>query len=268
MKSLSVPTFTMLDDREIYKQLLKLPAIPETLLILGSGWNHVLTDAIIREEVPYSSLFGVPAGVPGHEGRLVVGLLNNTPAAFMSGRIHMYEGHGAYESTAPIRAFARAGVKKLILTAACGALNETYRVGDTVILNDMITLLLSPDSPLVGPEFIDTSCVFDPVLRKKALDAAKKHHIPYREGSYIYYHGPNFETPGDKRAMRILGADVCGMSTVPETLAARALGMRVLGLSFVTNLAFVKHDHREVLREAEKGRERMSALLQDIVTLP
>jgi purine-nucleoside phosphorylase len=243
-----------------------VPSFPEALVVLGSGWNRVLEGIKCETEIGYGELFGVQATVPGHEGRLIVATVAGKRTAFMSGRFHLYEGYSAFEATAPFRLFAQAGMKTLILTAASGGLNETYRVGDVVILNDMITLLLAIDNPLVGPRFIDTSRVFDEPLRKACVDICRKNNIPFREGSYIYYHGPNFETPSDKRAMKTLGADVCGMSTVPETLVARSLGVRVLALAFVTNLAFVKHDHEEVLREAQKGGERMGLLLRGIIS--
>lgn len=243
-----------------------ISVFPETLVVLGSGWNRVLEGVRHEAEVGYEELFGVKASVPGHEGALIVATVGGKRTAFMSGRFHLYEGYRAYEATAPYRLFARAGMKTLVLTAASGALNEAYRVGDVVILNDMITLLLALDNPLIGPQFVDTSCVFDSALRKACVDICRKRAIPFREGSYIYYHGPNFETPADKRAMKTLGADVCGMSTVPETLVARSLGIRVLALAFVTNLAFVKHDHTEVLREAQKGSERMQLLLRELIS--
>lgn len=240
-------------------------SFPSSLVVLGSGWSKILNDVAVEQEIGYDMLFGVKTTVPGHSGKLIIGSLNGTRAAFMSGRFHMYEGYSAWEATSPIRLFAQKGLERLVLTAACGALNKNYKIGDVVILNDMITLLLSLDSPLKGPQFIDTSNVFDNPLRQKAVEVCKENNIPYQEGSYIYYHGPNFETPSDKRAMQILGADVCGMSTVPETLVARSLNIRVLGLAFVTNLAFVKHDHNKVLKEAEKGSERMRRLLGAII---
>lgn len=238
---------------------------PETLVVLGSGWNRVLEGVACEKEIGYEELFGVRATVPGHEGKLIIASPGGKRTAFMSGRFHMYEGYSAHEATAPVRLFAGVGAKNLILTAASGALNESYRVGDVVILNDMITLLLALDNPLKGPAFIDTSSVFDPEWREKAASICRKNNIGFQEGSYVYYHGPNFETPADKRAMKIMGADVCGMSTVPETLVARSLNMKVLGLAFVTNLAFVKHDHKEVLQEAEKGSRRMALLLEELI---
>lgn len=252
-------------DRSFSTLTKTIRVFPETLIVLGSGWNHILENVNEELRIDYKALFGVGASVPGHTGALIIGELNKKRVAFMSGRFHMYEGYSAFGATAPIRLFAKAGVKNIVLTAACGALNEKYCVGDVVILNDIITLFLALDSPLIGPKFIDVSCVFDKKLRERAVGIAKRENISFQEGSYVYYHGPNYETPADKRALKILGADVCGMSTVPETLVARSLDIKVLGLAFVTNLAFVKHDHKEVLSEAEKGSKKMTLLLSKLV---
>lgn len=248
-------------------QILKkhIAVFPSTLVVLGSGWNKVLEDTAIESVITYEELFGVKTTVPGHTGKLIIGKINNTQVAFMSGRIHMYEGFSGEEATLPIRIFAKAGVQKLILTAACGALNPKYKVGDFVILSDMLTLFLALDNPLRGPQFIDVSEVFDIEMRKKARKICVENDISFHEGIYAYYHGPNYETPADKMALRILGADVCGMSTVPETLTARSFDIKVLGLSFVTNLAFVKHDHKEVVAEANKAGEKMKKILQNVI---
>lgn len=237
---------------------------PSTLVVLGSGWNKILDNIKIESEIKYEELFGVKTSVPGHTGKLIIGKIKNKRIAFMSGRIHMYEGYSGEEATLPIRVFAKAGIKQLVLTAACGALNPKYKVGDFVILSDMLTLFLAIDSPLRGPQFIDVSEVFDINMRNQAKKICINNAIPFHEGVYAYYHGPNFETPTDKMALRILGADVCGMSTVPETLTARSFNISVLGLSFVTNLAFVKHDHKEVLAEANKASGKMSTLLSKL----
>jgi len=242
-----------------------ISVFPQTLFVLGSGWNKILSEVVVEKEIGYKELFGVSSTVPGHEGKLIIGTLNNIRTAFMSGRFHMYEGYSSQEVANPIRLFTKAGTTNLVLTSACGALNEKYRVGDIVILNDIITLFLSLKNPLVGPQFIDSSCVFNKELREKAVTISKENNISYREGSYVFYHGPNYETPSDKRALKILGADVCGMSMVPEVLVARSLDIKILGLAFVTNLAFVKHDHKKVLEEAEKGSKKMGALLKAIL---
>jgi purine-nucleoside phosphorylase len=238
---------------------------PDTVLVLGSGWNKILDDIKIQVRIPYEELFGVKTSVPSHTGELIIGTINKKRIACMSGRFHMYEGYSGFEATMPIRLFAKLGIKKLILTAACGALNEKFKVGDFIVLSDIITLFLALDNPIKGANFVDVSEVFDAQLRKNALQVCSQEHIPFHEGVYVYYHGPNYETPADKMALRILGADVCGMSTVPETLVARSFGMQVLGLAFVTNLAFVKHDHKEVVEQANKASEQMKILLSSLI---
>jgi len=255
--------FTHKKSLSILKKNVKV--FPETVLVLGSGWNKILDGMKIEISIPYSTLFGVTATVPGHEGRLIIGTIGSKRVTCLSGRVHMYEGYNAHDATMPYRVLTDVGMKTLVLTAACGGLNEKYKVGDFVILSDMITLFLALDNPLKGPQFIDVSEVFDAELRTKARQICVENSIPFHEGVYVYYHGPNYETPADKMALRFLGADVVGMSTVPETLAARALGVRVLGLAFVTNLAFVKHDHKEVVAEANKAGKEMSALITSIL---
>jgi len=243
----------------------RVPKMPSTLMVLGSGWSKVIEELEVTTEIEYEELFGVKATVPGHAGKLVIAKYQGREVAIMAGRFHMYEGFTAREATLPIRVFAEAGVTDLILTAACGGLNEKYKVGDFVILSDLITLFLALDNPLVGPQFQDLSEVFDPAWRTQARAVAVANDIPVHEGTYCYYHGPNYETPADKMALRFLGADVVGMSTVPESLVARWHGMKILGLAFVTNLAFVKHNHQEVVAEAEKASQQMTKLLLGVL---
>jgi len=242
----------------------ELQTFPETLVILGSGWNKVLEQAEIMKEVPYKDFLGVGSSVPGHEGKLVIAKIGEKKIGFMQGRLHTYEGYTSNEVTLPIQLFAELGLKKMIVTAAAGGLNEKYQVGDFVILNDMITSFCH--SPLSGAQFQDLSQAFDPEMRKKAVDICSKLNIPFHEGVYCYTKGPHFETPADKRLFAKLGADVIGMSTVPETIMARFLGIEVLGLAFVTNLAFVKHDHKDVLAAADRGSKQMVELLSMLIS--
>ena len=235
-------------------------SFPEDVAILGSGWNSVLKDQPVEWEMGYEELFGVKPSVPGHEGKLVITQIGGKRVAVMAGRWHRYEGFSSSEVTLPIRVFAQAGAKRLLITAAAGGLNPKYQVGDVVITNDLLTLFL-PDSPLVGPQFLDMSEVFSPQLRQVLRQAATESEITFQEGVYCYGHGPHFETPADKMALHMLGADVVGMSTIPETMMARQLGLEVASLALVTNLAFVKHDHREVLAAAEAASAKLSALL-------
>lgn len=237
---------------------------PDTAMILGSGWNSVMSQVEVEQELSYDQLLGVQASVPGHLGALVIGRLEGRRVACMVGRLHTYEGYTSEEVTRPIQAFAQRGLRTLIVTAAAGGLAPEYQVGDFVILSNMITAFCQ--SPLTGPRFIDLSAPFDPQLKEQTYKFAR--HFKYRahQGTYCYVRGPHFETPADKRLYRQLGADVVGMSIVPETIMARSLSIKVLGVAFVTNLAFVVHDHQDVLAAAKDGSQRMTTLLRAVVS--
>lgn len=238
--------------------------LPDTVLVLGSGWSSIVSQIEAEQELPYEQLFGVEAGVPGHLGKLVIGRLENRRVACMVGRLHTYEGYTSEEVTRPLQAFAQRGLQNVVLTAAVGGLAPEYQVGDFVVLNSMITAFCQ--SPLTGPQFIDLSTSFDPQLTAQALKLARHFKYTAHQGTYCYVRGPHFETPADKRVYRQLGADVVGMSVVPETIMARSLGIKVLGIAFVTNLAFVVHDHQDVLAAAKDGGQRMSTLLRQVVS--
>jgi purine-nucleoside phosphorylase len=239
-----------------------LAEFPERLIVLGSGWSAILAECKVEVELGYDQLFGVAAGVPGHQGKLVIGKVGKQRLALMAGRFHTYEGYTTEEVTRPIQAFAQVGLKEVVITAAAGALNEKYHVGDFIFLSDMITAFCS--SPLKGAQFQDLSEVFDLQWRHKAVSICATQEIPVHEGVYVYTKGPHFETPADKMFFHHLGADVVGMSTVPETIMARWLKLKVLGLAYVTNLAFVTHDHKDVLAAAEQGSDRMVTLLKNL----
>ncbi len=231
-------------------------------LILGSGWDKVLAKVKIIKSWDYTDIFSVKSTVPGHQGKLIYGILAKKPIIILSGRFHIYEGHSAEKAVEPIQLLKKLGVINLITTAACGGLNPKYQVGDFVILNDLLTLF-SP-TPLVGAKFQDMSQVYDRSLQQIAEAAMAGLKLNFHKGVYVYYHGPQYETPADKMALRHLGADIVGMSTVPETTMAKYLGLKVLGLALVTNLAFVKHNHLEVLAQSEKAGAKMSQLLYQI----
>lgn len=234
-----------------------------TAMILGTGWNEIVNRVEISGRRPYRRLFKLKSTVPGHQGELIEARLNGRELLILNGRFHLYEGYSPEQVTRPLAWLKNRGVTDLIITNAVGGLNPKYRVGDFVILSDMITLWAP--TPLIGPKFQDLSAAFDPRLRQLADSQAKKLNLRRHQGVYCYCHGPQFETPADKRAMIALGADVVGMSNVPETIMANYLGIRVLGLALVTNLAFVKHSHREVLAQAEKGKANMVKLLTQII---
>jgi purine-nucleoside phosphorylase len=239
-----------------------LPNFPNRVIILGSGWNAILDEVKVEVEIGYDELFGAGSGVLGHQGKLIIGRVGKQRLALMAGRFHTYEGYTTEEVTRPVQAFAQLGLKEVVITAAAGALNEKYRVGDFIVLSDILTGFCQ--SPLKGAQFQDLSQVFDPDWRQVALQAAYEQKIPVHEGIYIYARGPHFETPADKMFYHHLGADLIGMSTVPETIMARWLKLKVLGLAYVTNLAFVMHDHKDVLAAAEQGSMRMVKLLKGV----
>jgi purine-nucleoside phosphorylase len=248
-------------NKKILKTIKNHP--PKIALILGSGWNKFIEKVKIISSWNYQDLFQVKSTVPGHTGNLIYGLLAQKPILILNGRYHIYEGHSAQKSTEPICFLKNIGVETLITTAACGALNPKYKVGDFVILKDMLTLFCQ--SPLNGPDFQDLSQAYDKKLQRLAINCAKLLKLPFQNGIYVYTRGPHFETPADKKALWKLGADVVGMSTVPEVIQARALNIKVLSLAFVTNLAFVKHDHQDVLAQADKSSKHMSQLLDKIL---
>lgn len=256
----------MLTEIEAHKVIKQYVAsMPDTLVMLGTGWNKVLDGVKPELEIGYKELFGVEASVPGHEGKLVIASVGGKRTAFMVGRLHMYEGYTGEQTTLPIRVLGEAGIKQLVVTAAVGGLNERYQVGDFCLTSDLLTLFLALDNPLVGPKFLDMSQVFDPELRAIARQALTQQQVSFHEGVYAYYHGPNFETPADKMALHHLGADVCGMSTAPETIMAKWLGLKVVSLAFVTNLAFVKHAHEDVLAAATAAESKMSGVIEQML---
>jgi purine-nucleoside phosphorylase len=230
-------------------------------LILGSGWGKIVSTLADKKEVTFERVFKQKTTVPGHQGKVVTGKIHNNKVIILS---HTYEGHTPTDAAKTVRFLHKEGVKKVIITSASGGLNPKYRVGDLVILKDLITLF--SQSPLQGPNFQDLSRPFSEALQGLAVDSAKKNKIRFQKGVYAYVRGPHFETFSDKKALRILGADVVGMSTVPEVILANNLGMEVLGLSLVTNLAFVKHNHKEVLAAAQSQEEKLYKFINTLIS--
>jgi len=249
--------------RQIIQNLQPCNNQSHTVMILGSGWNEVINDMEIEQRFGFGEIFGADAGVIGHKGELILGRLSDQLVWIMAGRFHTYEGYSSEEVTRPIQAFAKLGVTQVIPTSASGGLNGEYQVGDIVVLSDIMTLFCQ--SPILGANFVDLSKPFDLDLRQKAIKVCQQNEIEFREGVYAYMRGPHYESFADKRALAELGADCVGMSTVPETIMANSLGLKVLGLSCVTNLAFVKHDHKEVIANAKAQSEQMKMLLSGII---
>ncbi len=239
---------------------MKLNNLPETLVILGSGWGKAIEGVEVVQELGYEQWLGVKSSVKGHAGKLVVG----KSCAYMMGRLHLNEGFSVDQVVEPLKRLAKGGVKRVVVTSAAGALNEKYKVGDVVVLSDLLTLFL-PESPLKAGQFQDMSKVFDKKWQVEAGRVLKKEGLSFHEGIYAFARGPHFETFADKRALKRLGADVVGMSTVPEVIAAKSLGMKVLGLSLVTNLAFVSHSHEDVLKAAERASLGLARVLKNLI---
>ncbi len=252
----------------------RIPFVPEATLVLGSGLERVVDAVADAVSVPFEELPGFPpAGVEGHAGRFVGGTLAARRVLVQAGRYHVYEGHPAEVLAAPIRLSAALGVETLLLTNAAGGVDPSLEPGDLVLVSDHLNLM--GRSPLIGPaasgelRFPDMSRAYDPDLRRLALDVSGRLGIPLRHGVYAAVTGPAFETAAEVRMLRTLGADVVGMSTVPEVLVARALGLRCLAISMVTNkgtgLAPEPPSHAEVLAVGREASVRVGAILEGIL---
>lgn len=235
-----------------------------TGIVLGSGLGP-LAEAIEIERVVGFEEAALPASsVPGHAGRFVVGRLGIEPVVIQQGRVHLYEGHDARAVTAGIRWMATQGVARVILTNAAGTLNLAHPPGAWMMLTDHLNL--TGTSPLIGPDFIDLSTAYDPEWRAMFQSAASELGMPLHEGVYAGLRGPQYETPAEIRMLRTLGADAVGMSTVLETIQARALGLRVAAFSCLTNWAAGMNaaplDHSEVLATGKLAADAMIGLLK------
>lgn len=254
-----------------------VPNHPTVGMILGSGLGDYadLLESPLR--IPYSDIPGFPLPtVPGHSGALVFGRRNGVDVVIMQGRIHYYEGVSQRQLTLPVRVMHALGVKTLILTNACGGVNLNFTPGDLMLISDHINL--SGSNPLIGPNvdscgtrFPDCSDIYTKALRSRIRAAAEQAGIRLQEGVYGMYSGPNYETPAEIRMYRILGADVVGMSTVPEALVAAHCGMNVVGISCITNMAAgvlpQKLSHQEVMETAAIVHDTFQKLLDVIITV-
>lgn len=244
-------------------------------IVLGSGLGD-LADSLEKSViVDYHDIPHFPVStVPGHKGRLVCGYLEGRRILCMQGRFHFYEGWSMQECVYPIQTFRVMGIEKLFLTNAAGCVNKDWNAGDLMLIDDHIKL--DADSPLrgqnpdeLGPRFFDMTEAWNPEAKKVAIAAAREAGITLRKGVYMYFGGPQFETPAEVRMARILGADAAGMSTVPEAIAASQMGMKTLGISCLTNMAAgilaQKLSHEEVLETGEKVKGSFITLVRKIV---
>jgi purine-nucleoside phosphorylase len=225
--------------------------------------------------IPYADIPNFPRSTAaGHAGRLVIGKSGDVTVAGMQGRIHQYEGYSSREAAFPVRVLGRLGIKSLVITNAAGGINPAYRQGALVVLSDHINLqgnnpLNGPNDERFGPRFPDMSEAYSRSYRRIALDAARELGMEVSEGVYAALPGPSYETPAEIRHLRTIGADLVGMSTVPEVIVARHMGIAVLGISCVTNLAAGLSEgaihHEEVLETGERVSTTLLALLTAIL---
>ena len=259
----------------------KAPQPPRVALILGTGLGGLADRIATPTLIPYADIPRFPRStVAGHAGRLVLGTLEGVPVAAMQGRFHLYEGYTPRQVVLPVRALRLLGAEILIVTNAAGGLNPAYEAGDLMLLADHIGLptmaglnpLRGPNDEALGPRFPAMTGAYDAALRAQAHAAAGPLGIPLREGIYAMVAGPNYETPAELRFLRQLGADAVGMSTVPEVIAARHAGMRVLAISCVTNVALPPEgiappepSHAEVVATAERAGANLARLVERVL---
>lgn len=253
---------------------------PRVGLILGSGLNPLADELIGADRIPYSDIphFSRPS-VEGHAGQLVIGQLVGQDVLIMQGRVHAYEGFSLQQVTLPVRVMGELGIDTLIVTNAAGGLNPDFRAGDLMLINDHIGLmalvggnpLWGPNDATLGPRFPAMNKAYDPELRALTRRVAAELGIELRQGVYIGLGGPTFETPAEVRFGRMIGGDACGMSTVPEVIVARHMGLRVLGISGISNVAVADPDavdaanHEEVLAAGRVMVPRLMALLRGVL---
>jgi purine-nucleoside phosphorylase len=250
---------------------------PKLAIVLGSGLGAVAEAIESPIFIPYAEIPHFPQStVEGHSGRIVSGLLNGIAVIVMQGRVHYYEGYSPAQVTFPMRVLGQLGIETVILTNAAGGINPNYQIGDLILLSDHINMLgfnplIGPNetrfgrSPQTGLRFFDMTQAYSVELRSQAQSAARIEGFTMHEGVYLATSGPSFETPAEIKAFRTLGADLVGMSTVPETIVARHMGIQVLGISCVTNLAAgisaTQLSHQEVFEAGSRVQHRLASLL-------
>ena len=248
---------------------------PDVAVVLGSGLGDFAGQLKDAESIPYGEIpYWTASKVIGHEGRLVIGTLAGKRVAALSGRAHFYEGHDLRTVTFAARAIGRLGVKVLILTNAAGGVNVALTPGMLMVMDDHINLLgsnplVGPNEDQFGPRFPDMTEVYSKRLRGLADTAARAQGLQIGHGVYVALHGPSYETPAEIRFLRTIGADAVGMSTVPEAIVARQMGVEVLGISCITNAAAgvlpQPLNHSEVMEVAQRVKGAFAALLEGII---
>jgi len=253
----------------------KLPVIPETGIILGTGLGELATQITDKTEIPYSTIPNFPLStVEGHSGKLIIGKLGEKEVFAMQGRFHYYEGYDMKEVTFPVRVMAALGVKTLLLSNAAGGMNPDFEIGDIMIINDHINRF--PEHPLrgknfneLGVRFPDMSEAYSKELIVKAKQIAKENNIKVQEGVYVGTQGPTFETPAEYKFFHIIGGDAVGMSTVPEVIVANHAGIKCFAISIITDLGvpgkIVEVTHEEVQQIANNVQPLMTLIMKELI---
>ena len=253
----------------------KVPNIPKIAIILGSGLGSLADDIKEKVTIPYKEIPNFPIStVVGHKGELIFGKLGNVSVIAMNGRFHYYEGYNLFETTYPIRIFKLLGVETLILTNAAGGINTSFKKGDLMIINDQLSffaesVLRGPNMDEFGDRFIDMSTTYDKEYINILKEIMTNVMGYYREGVYAYMKGPTYETPAEIRALRTLGADAVGMSTVPEAVVAHHSGIKCVGITCITNMAAgVTNEilsHEEVKETAIKAEQNFKKVVTEFI---
>jgi len=248
---------------------------PRIALVLGSGLGGFADDFDEAVAIPYEDIPGfVRSTAQGHAGRLVIGKVDSIPVVAMQGRVHYYEGYSLEEVTFPVRVFNLLGIKTLVLTNAAGGINVQLTQGALMMISDHVNLmgvnpLRGPNDERFGPRFPDMSAVYSPELQELVIEEARAINVEVRRGVYGALSGPSYETPAEIHMLRNLGADAVGMSTVPEAIVARHMGIEVLGISCITNMAAGISDapinHEEVMATGVRVRATFTELLQRVI---
>jgi purine-nucleoside phosphorylase len=248
---------------------------PEVALILGTGLGGLAREITVAAEIPYAEIPHFPLStVESHSGRLLFGTLGGKRVVAMQGRFHRYEGYTLQQVTFPVRVMRAWGARTLMVSNACGGMHPLWSPGDLVLIADHINLLgdnplIGPNDEALGPRFPDMSAAYDPGLRALARDAARDLKMVLREGVYVAVTGPNLETAAEYRFLRAIGAEVVGMSTVPEVIVAVHAGMRVLGISIITDAclpdALEPADVERIIATASRAEPRLTELVRTVL---
>ncbi|KAA6352385.1 Purine nucleoside phosphorylase 1 [termite gut metagenome] len=252
----------------------RISSEPKTAIILGTGLGSLVEEITGKYEIDYREIPHFPVStVEGHSGKLIFGKLGGKEIMAMQGRFHYYEGYSMQEVTFPVRIMKELGIQNLFVSNAAGGMNPDYEIGDLVLITDHINHF--PEHPLrgknipYGPRFPDMSETYSKEFIGKALDVAKENNISVQQGVYVGTQGPTFETPAEYRMFRTLGADIVGMSTVPEVIVANHCGIKVFGVSVVTDLGvegkIVEVSHEDVQNAANLAQPKMTLIMRELV---